>query len=121
MAENDAGVAQKPTVQFIDDLDEAEETVSFVLDVTSYEIGLSAVHVAARGAVALRRRGQDPQEERGLSRRWARRAEGRGRRPPSSIDRQRSAEIRQWAREQFDPVVNHFGAPHGPGESPRVV
>jgi hypothetical protein len=48
VAENDAGVAQKPTVQFIDDLDgfQAEETVSFVLDVTSYEIGLSAVHVS---------------------------------------------------------------------------
>ena len=42
-------MAQQSTVAFVDDLDgtvPAEETVTFALDGTSYEIDLSAAHAA---------------------------------------------------------------------------
>lgn len=96
-------MAQKTTVHLVDDIDgsEADETVSFALDGTSYEIDLSSEHASAlRDALAqyvgaARKAG-------GAGGATARRGGGGGRRSSgsSSSDRQRTADIRQWAREQ---------------------
>jgi len=88
-------MAQKTIVQLIDDLDQgaAEETVSFALDGTSYEIDLSAKNAAKlRDALAVyvanaRRGGRaaaSSAPRRGRS--------GRG-------DREQTQAIREWARK----------------------
>jgi hypothetical protein len=95
-------MAQKTTVQLVDDIDgsEAAESVSFALDGTEYEIDLSGEHAEqlreslSRYIVAARRAGGD-----GTGRRGGRRGSGASS-SPSSSDRQRTAQIRQWAREQ---------------------
>jgi hypothetical protein len=97
-------VAQKTTVQLVDDIDgsEAEQTVSFGLDGTTYEIDLSAEHAAAlRDALAsyvgaARKAGNGASSGR---RSGARRGSG-GANSPSGSDPQRTAAIRAWAREQ---------------------
>lgn len=97
-------MAQRVSVQLVDDLDGAmaDETVSFALDGTSYEIDLSNAHAAAmRDALAsyvgaARRAGSG----RGGS---GRRGGGSGGAAPASrgsSNRQRSAEIRTWAKSQ---------------------
>ena len=87
-------MAQKVQVLLIDDLDggEAEETVSFALDGTSYEIDLSSANAkrlreelapfveAARKVPA----------RRGVSRTKKR----------TALSRERSAQIRAWAQQQ---------------------
>jgi hypothetical protein len=89
-------VAQKTVVELLDDIDgrPAHETVSFSLDGVSYEIDLSS-----QNADALRRRLRPFIEQarhlRGGGARRARRA-GSGTRPTSN--RERSAEIRAWAK-----------------------
>ncbi len=96
-----AAMAQKTTVQLVDDIDgsEAAETVSFGLDGNSYEIDLSEEHasslreVLSRFIVSARRAGG----EGGGRRSGGRRGSGSS---TSSGDRQRTAEIRAWAREQ---------------------
>jgi hypothetical protein len=94
-------MAQKTTVQLVDDIDgsEAAETVSFGLDGNSYEIDLSEEHasslreVLSRFIVSARRAGSDG----GGRRSGGRRGSGTS---TSSSHRQRTAEIRRWAREQ---------------------
>lgn len=95
-----APVATRQSTTYVDDLDdtvEAEETVTFALDGTSYEIDLSAEHAASfRDDVAT----------------WvehARRTSG-GRKSPArattkstgagrtSTDRDRAGSVREWAR-----------------------
>ena len=97
-------MAQKTTVHLVDDIDgsEADETVSFALDGTSYEIDLSSDHASAlRDALAQYVGAARKGGGGGAS---ARRGGGGGggRRPSgsSSSDRQRTADIRSWAREQ---------------------
>ena len=90
-------MAQKVTVQLVDDIDggPAEETVSFSLDGTAYEIDLSAANAAGlRDALAhyvghARKAGSRGAGARG------RRAGRRGGRTP---------EIREWARANGFPV-----------------
>ena len=91
-------MAQKVQVTLVDDLDgsEADETVSFALDGTSYEIDLSSANAV---------------ELRDTMARWvgsARRASGRSsngrssrssRSSGASSDRQRLADVREWARK----------------------
>lgn len=96
-------MAQKTTVHLVDDLDgtEAEETVSFALDGTAYEIDLSGDHAAElRDALApyvgAARKATGGGGGGGGRRAAGRRAGG----STSTADRQRTAEIRQWAREQ---------------------
>jgi len=92
-------VAQKTTVQLVDDIDGsvAAETVAFGLDGSSYEIDLSEEHsTALRDALApyvgaARRTTAGPGRRGG-----PRRASG----STSTSDRQRTAEIRAWARDQ---------------------
>lgn len=86
-------MAQKVQVLLVDDLDggEANETVSFGLDGSSYEIDLSSAN-----ADKLRK-------ELALYMEHARKvsAPARGRRRPrSGPGRQRSAEIRDWAKQR---------------------
>ena len=95
-------MAQKTTVHLVDDIDgsEADETVSFGLDGTNYEIDLSSEHASAlRDALAQY---VGAARKAGGSGGAARRGSGGGRRSSgsSSSDRQRTADIRQWAREQ---------------------
>ena len=95
-------MVQKTTVMLVDDIDgsEAAETVPFSLDGTEFEIDLSEEHASSlREAlsgyiVAARRAGGS-----GSSRRGGRRGSGAAS-SPSSGDRQRTAKIRAWAREQ---------------------
>ena len=86
-------MAQKHIVQLIDDLDgvEAQETVSFSLDGTRYEIDLSAENAAKlRDSLAVyvanARRSTRPGAQ----------ANGRGR--SHRADREQTAAIREWAR-----------------------
>ncbi len=96
-------VAQKTLVQLVDYLDgsEAQESVSFALDGTSYEIDLSEQHAAElRDALApfvgaARKAGGNAGSGR---RGGGRRGSGGG--SSSSSDRDRTAQIRAWAREQ---------------------
>lgn len=90
-------MAQKTIVQLIDDLDQgtAEETVSFGLDGSSYEIDLSKKNAAKlRDALAVyvanaRRAGRAAARPAGASR--------RGR--PARGDREQTQAIRDWARK----------------------
>jgi hypothetical protein len=98
-------MAQKTTVHLVDDIDgsEADETVSFGLDGTNYEIDLSSDHAAAlRDALAqyvgaARKAGSGGGA---AARRAGGGGGGRRSSASSSSDRQRTADIRQWAREQ---------------------
>lgn len=89
-------MAQKVTVQLVDDLDggPADETVSFSLDGVAYEIDLSAANAGAlRDTFApyvgnARRGGGRAAAGRGSGRSGARRSGGDN----------RTAEIRRWAR-----------------------
>lgn len=97
-------MAQKTTVQLVDDIDgsEAEETVSFGLDGTSYEIDLSGEHAAGlRDALApyvgaARKAGSASKGRRGGARRGSDGSAGGS----PTIHRQRTIQIRQWARDQ---------------------
>lgn len=92
-------MAQKTTVHLVDDLDgsEADETVAFALDGTSYEIDLSADHAAdMRDAFAPYVGAARRAPAGGGRRAAARRSAGAS---ASASDRQRTAEIRQWARD----------------------
>jgi Lsr2 len=86
-------VAQKTVVTLVDDLDggEADETVSFGLDGTSYDIDLSSSN-AAKLRDALARYVGSARRSSGRSS-----GGGRGRARRSSGN---SAAIRAWAREQ---------------------
>lgn len=86
-------MAQRVNVLLVDDIDggEADETVAFSIDGTSYEIDLST-----KNADKLRG-GLEPfvtaarKTPRGL---------GRSRRTRSASSRERSAEIREWAKSR---------------------
>jgi len=83
-------MAQKVQITLVDDLDgrPADETVSFALDGSAYEIDLSAANAAAlRDALATYVA-------------HARRARGGGRRRNGRGGAGRSAQIRAWARSQ---------------------
>ncbi|MFD0688561.1 histone-like nucleoid-structuring protein Lsr2 [Actinomadura fibrosa] len=85
-------MAQKVEVLLVDDIDggEADETVSFSLDGTTYEIDLSKKNAAKL------RNGLEPFVS---SARKARKATGRtGRGGRTTNSRERSAEIREWAK-----------------------
>lgn len=90
-------MAQKTIVQLIDDIDQgsAEETVSFALDGTSYEIDLSAKNAGKlRDALAVyianaRRSGRAGTRPGTAPRRGR---AGRG-------DREQTQAIREWARK----------------------
>ncbi len=90
----DGSVAQKHIVQLIDDLDgvDAQETVSFGLDGTRYEIDLSEDNAARlRDVLAVyvaHARRPTPAAANG-----ARRSRG------GRSDREQTAAVRRWARE----------------------
>ncbi|WP_021599629.1 histone-like nucleoid-structuring protein Lsr2 [Actinomadura welshii] len=87
-------MAQKVEVLLVDDIDggEADETVSFSIDGTSYEIDLSKKNAAKlRGGL----------EPFVAGARKARKTPGRGGRGARTAgSRERSAEIREWAKGQ---------------------
>jgi hypothetical protein len=95
------GMAQKVDVKFVDDLDgsEASGTVSFALDGKSYEIDLSDDNAArlrdslASFVAAARRSGTATR--RGRGQRGAAEPESR----PTRSNREETAAIRTWARE----------------------
>lgn len=90
-------MAQKVQVLLVDDLDggEADETVSFALDGTTYEIDLTDEHAAqlrdafAPWVGAARRAGGG---------RAGARPAGRSRSSSGGADRERVQEMREWAR-----------------------
>ncbi|WP_018654663.1 histone-like nucleoid-structuring protein Lsr2 [Actinomadura flavalba] len=87
-------MAQKVQVLLVDDLDggEADETVAFSIDGASYEIDLSDANAGKL------RDSLSPFIDKA---RKAGAARGpRGRRPRSGSNRERSAEIRAWAKAQ---------------------
>jgi hypothetical protein len=91
-------MAQKHIVQLIDDIDQgtAEETVSFALDGSSYEIDLSAKNAAQlRDSLA-----NYVAHARRASRGAGRPASGPARRGrPARGDREQTHAIREWARK----------------------
>jgi len=87
-------MAQKVEVLLVDDIDggEADETVTFSLDGTSYEIDLSKENAAKL------REGLEPFVAHA---RRARKPAGRGGRATRTAgSRERSAEIREWAKSR---------------------
>jgi len=88
-------MAQKVTVQLVDDLDggPADETVSFSLDGTAYEIDLSATNATDFRDAFARYVGH----ARRVGGRTAGRSAGRGTSRRRGGDN-RTAEIREWAR-----------------------
>ena len=87
-------MAQKVEVLLVDDIDggEADETVSFSIDGTAYEIDLSKKNAAKL------RNGLEPFV---ASARKARKTTGRtGRGSRTAGSRERSAEIREWAKSR---------------------
>jgi Lsr2 len=85
-------MAQKVTVELEDDLDSgpADETVRFGVDGSDYEIDLSK-----RNAAALRRKLAPFIEHARKAGRGARRRPGR-----TASGRERSGDIRAWAKDQ---------------------
>jgi len=109
-------MAQKVQVLLVDDLDggEASETVSFSLDGTAYEIDLSTDN-----AGKLRK---DFAQYIDHARRGGSGGGGRRRRARTGPGRERSAEIRAWARQRGHKVsergripaniINEYEASH---------
>lgn len=95
-------MAQKTAVQLVDDLDgsEAQETVAFGLDGASYEIDLSGEHADALRDALAQYVGAARKADSGNGRRSGGRRGSGGSSSPSGGDRQRTAQIRSWAREQ---------------------
>ena len=91
-------MAQKHIVQLIDDLDgvEAQETVSFSLDGTRYEIDLSEDNASRlRDSLAVYIANARRSTRYG--------ATGNGRRTHRA-DREQTAAIREWARNNGHPI-----------------
>lgn len=86
-------MAQKVEVQLIDDMDggKAVETVTFGLDGATFEIDLSEKNASSL-RTALHPYMEKARRQRGV------RTSGRATKPASQ--RERSAEIRLWAKEQ---------------------
>jgi Lsr2 len=93
-------MAQKVTVELEDDLDggPADETVRFGVDGSEYEIDLSK-----KNATALRRKLAPFIDHARKAGRGARRRPGR-----TASNRERSADIRAWAKDQ-DIAVSERG------------
>jgi hypothetical protein len=96
-------MARQTKVILIDDIDggEADETVSFALDGTTYEIDVSA-DKATRLRTALEPfvgKARPIRGERGRGRARRSRGDEAGR-----LTREQSAEIRRWARDHDFPV-----------------
>jgi hypothetical protein len=105
--ETENGMAQKVNVLLVDDIDgsDADETVSFGLDVTRYEIDLNSGHA---------------EELRGLLARYvkaARKVTGSAGRPARvrrvTADDARNKEIRNWARGRHLDVNERGRIPAG--------
>ncbi|MDT4923001.1 MAG: hypothetical protein QOG01_714 [Pseudonocardiales bacterium] len=92
-----AAMAQKHIVQLIDDLDQgaADETVSFGLDGTTYEIDLSAKNAAKLRDALAQYVGNARRSSRGGGRPSGPSRRGRGVRG----DREQTQAIREWARK----------------------
>jgi hypothetical protein len=89
-------MVQKHIVQLFDDIDgsDAVETLVFGLDGAKYEIDLSAEHaLALRDVMALYVANARRVAPRGPERGGARRSG-----PPTHADREQTAAIREWAR-----------------------
>ncbi|MCP2262279.1 Lsr2 protein [Streptoalloteichus tenebrarius] len=96
-------MAQKVTVQLVDDLDgsEANETVEFALDGVTYQIDLSEANAeklrkSLADFVAAARRAGGGGRRRGAGRAAARPAQAR----PAAADREQNQAIREWARKR---------------------
>lgn len=103
-------MAQKVVVTLVDDLDEgeADETVEFGLDGTTYEIDLSDANAAAlRDTLAdyvahARKQSGRRRTRSGGSSASAAAAPAAGKRTPgrAAVDREQNQAIREWARKQ---------------------
>jgi len=100
-------MAQKVVVTLVDDLDEgeADETVEFGLDGTTYEIDLSDANAAAlRDTLAdyvAHARKQSGRRRTGSSGSSAASAPAAKRAPGrAAVDREQNQAIREWARKQ---------------------
>lgn len=98
-------MAQKVTVQLVDDVDgsEADSTVEFGLDGVNYAIDLSADNAnelrdALASYVASSRRTGGRKRSGGKAGKAAK--AGKTTSAPSTADRERNQAIREWARQQ---------------------
>lgn len=92
-------MAQKVQVLLVDDIDggEAEETVSFSLDGSSYQIDLN-------GPNAKRLREELAPFVEAARKVPSRRGAARGGRRRTALSREKSAEIRAWAQARGKPI-----------------
>jgi nucleoid-associated protein Lsr2 len=93
-------MAQKIQVLLVDDLDggTADETVTFAVDGTSYEIDLSSDNAAHFRDVLAPYVGHARRASRGPGRPGAGPASARASRGPARVDREQTQAIREWAR-----------------------
>ena len=91
-------MARKVEVKLVDDIDggQADETLSFGLDGTNYEIDLSAEHAKELRSALERYAGASRRVGRGAVMPTGR---NRGRMPARS-DREQNKAIREWAKRQ---------------------
>lgn len=103
-------MAQKVTVQLVDDVDgsEAESTVEFGLDGVDYTIDLSTDN-AAKLRDALASYVSSARRVGGRKRSGAK--AGKAAAAPSTADRERNQAIREWAREQGKQVSDRGRIP----------
>jgi hypothetical protein len=101
-------VAQKVQVLLLDDLDggSAEETVSFALDGTTYEIDLSTKNAAAMRAALADYVGHARKAGRSSGNSANGRARGK-----APIDRDQASAIRDWARKNGHDVSDRGRIP----------
>jgi hypothetical protein len=94
----DLPMAQKIQVLLVDDLDggTADETVSFALDGTAYEIDLSASNASKLRDAFATYVGHARRAARGISRPSS---AGRPGRATTRVDREQTQAIREWARK----------------------
>ena len=99
---------RKVQVILLDDIDgsEAERTVQFSLDGTSYEIDLNAANAAKLEKVLA------PYIEKATKVSSARGAATRGRRTATGRSRSRAAEVRAWAKDQGIAVPDRGRVPN---------
>ncbi|MGW1680158.1 histone-like nucleoid-structuring protein Lsr2 [Saccharopolyspora sp. NPDC002376] len=92
-------MAQKVTVQLVDDVDgtQAETTIEFTLDGVSYEIDLSADN-AAKLRDSMESFVANARKTGGRKRTATK--PGKASSTPSTADRERNQAIREWARNQ---------------------
>ncbi|MCU1688677.1 MAG: hypothetical protein JWN61_2699 [Pseudonocardiales bacterium] len=108
-------MAQKVQVLLLDDLDgsEADQTVRFGLDGSSYEIDLSDANAESLRDALANFVAHGRKVGRAATAGAPRATAARGTRVPARVDREQTQAIREWARKNNLPVSDRGRIPSG--------